>query len=385
MKWFKPGLTQDELKKAYRDLAKKYHPDVNRDNPDAVKNMQEINEEFDVYFTAQSMPRQQYEYKKTSASVYKDEVLKHAKYVREIIVEFFVKDKNTNRFVGHLSKAIELNYWPFSLGYGFSLVSDPKSNSWDGFNGGFTACIVDIPKVESATEGVFLNDAELAVMRIPTTVESASLQDLFWYQNPDGAANWMSQPFARNDMYTQYKTRYGNFWIKETENGWPVSVPPVVIRVSYNKTHRTCAVKCPTEIQIDIRPENVIQRVRSEDLPYEAFQECSREEFFRTHDVDVMPKFSDKVSIREIPKDKVSIDDPVVEFFARKGIIRLFESTRNYKFRCGFFDSKVLETSMHMLSIDDAEDIQDYLDEINHDFTNHVKSLIKSGKVSVKI
>lgn len=41
--------TDDEIKKAYRKLARQYHPDLNRDNPQAAEaKMKEINEAYDV-------------------------------------------------------------------------------------------------------------------------------------------------------------------------------------------------------------------------------------------------------------------------------------------------------------------------------------------------
>ena len=46
-----PGASQEEIKKAYRELAKKYHPDKYRDNPLAdlaEKRMREINEAYDI-------------------------------------------------------------------------------------------------------------------------------------------------------------------------------------------------------------------------------------------------------------------------------------------------------------------------------------------------
>src|SRR4030043_457803 len=42
------GADDATIKKAYRNLAMKYHPDRNPDDPDAVQKMKEINEAFAV-------------------------------------------------------------------------------------------------------------------------------------------------------------------------------------------------------------------------------------------------------------------------------------------------------------------------------------------------
>ena len=42
------NATQDEIKQAYRKLAKKYHPDLNKDDPSAEGKFQQVNEANEV-------------------------------------------------------------------------------------------------------------------------------------------------------------------------------------------------------------------------------------------------------------------------------------------------------------------------------------------------
>ena len=50
-----PDASDDEIKRAYRQLAKKYHPDLNPGDPVAAKKMQEINKAKEAIFSARKM------------------------------------------------------------------------------------------------------------------------------------------------------------------------------------------------------------------------------------------------------------------------------------------------------------------------------------------
>ena len=42
-----PNASEDEIKQAYRRLAKKYHPDLNPGDAEAARKMNEINQAYD--------------------------------------------------------------------------------------------------------------------------------------------------------------------------------------------------------------------------------------------------------------------------------------------------------------------------------------------------
>ena len=53
------GASQDDIKKAYRELVKKYHPDLHKDDPQAPRNMSDVNEAYETL--SDPAKRQQYD------------------------------------------------------------------------------------------------------------------------------------------------------------------------------------------------------------------------------------------------------------------------------------------------------------------------------------
>lgn len=65
-----PGASEEEVKKAYKSLAKKYHPDVTGNDPEAAKKMQEINSAYDAIINHKSYSSSSSGYSRSSSGFY---------------------------------------------------------------------------------------------------------------------------------------------------------------------------------------------------------------------------------------------------------------------------------------------------------------------------
>ncbi len=103
-----PGATDEEIKKAYRTLAKKYHPDLNPGNEEAEDRMNEINVAYDLLTKPGAERQKQATYSYTYAE---------PTYAQE----------EENPFEGYGT------YWRWSSGDFDSSYNRPKENwnTWD--------------------------------------------------------------------------------------------------------------------------------------------------------------------------------------------------------------------------------------------------------------
>ena len=69
-----PGASDEEVKKAYKSLAKKYHPDVTGNDPKAAEQMQKINAAYDAIMNRKSYGYQDSSYRGQSSSGYEEPI-----------------------------------------------------------------------------------------------------------------------------------------------------------------------------------------------------------------------------------------------------------------------------------------------------------------------
>lgn len=396
MEWFKAGLDEEQLKKEYKKLARQYHPDVSKD-PDALVKMQEINYQFDQYYIHQ----------KQFAFAWAGEARARqaAEKVRKATLVRMYWDKELE----HYTTRLEYKYNPghsmwgwYNPGYATYItghaVDAPGEYTWENFKGGLAYVGYERNRGEYVEE--------VNIKRLPATITPASPEEIYWY-NKD---RWLDSAFDRfiqvdckfgkgviihldsssypswtssMDISKRYRNVYGNLLMKVTlPESFLIGNPDPVTNAKYEA--RSIQL---VHVRIGSigRLENLVE-LTGQDFPYMVFQNCTRAEFERYHDVDVMPKYADHLPLENVSKKWIpGCPDPIIEYLRMKGLIRFYCYKHNFRMMFGCFNRREMEQNMELMSIDDAEIVQDFLDSINENFQEEVNKMIKSGRLHLKI
>lgn len=367
MIWFKDDLNEDELKKEYRRLAKKYHPDLCKD-PDAEEKMKEINEQFDNYYVNQRIREFSW------VDTYKAK--RNAQKIRRTLLVWLRRDKeNPGKFFAFVEERWA-GFWFWDQGIKIKGVTN-DSKDWDGFRGGLAYC----------GYGDEDDDGCVSLSKLPAKITPASVEEVYFYiRDHFGDSRYTS--------YCEVECRFGTFIAEELDHGYlfyvKAELPEKFLHIGNVDDNDAAmyAARSINTVYVDsrwIKEAKIGYQEYGNSFAYRLFQDCSEYEFKKWHDVNVTPQYAELVGVKQVKDDFWFIPDPVVSFFARKGIIKIFHAKQNFRIRFGYFDEYKLKTNLHLMSVEDAEAIQDYLDQINQEFDKYVLSLIKKGKIKIKL
>lgn len=382
MKWFKSGLTKEELNKEYKRLAKQYHPDMAaQSGKDTTEIMKEINSEYDDYFMNISAKASGFNSWADAESAYKK-----AKTERKIMLVFLRHDKtNPGKFFGFTK-------------YG-KVISD-DSETWKNCRPGFVVCEVErlYEKVYGPLQ--FFEDsitisqtARRMAIKVTTptweelyiAVKSSAFSDStdISVENVDSGIKEHDDFYMSNTVYSKiHHSIYGDLIISQEKYEGRI----------YNYSSRMYCYKKAGNIVmrclVNFRKEDyvVLESTGYLNLGYEIYQGCSRNEFFKTHDIENLSKFHFALDMQPIKRSYDNfywIENPMIAFLARKGILTFYSSSRNFKLRYGVFNEKMLDKYVHLLSYDDAEDCQDFLDELRNEVEDRAKAMMRKGKIRI--
>lgn len=382
MIFFKPGLDREELKKEYKRLAKKYHPDVSKE-PNAKELFQELNNQFDDYFVKQA----EFEYGWASQAAAREKSQK----VRATLLVYLLKDQlNPGKFYAFVDTKY-YNSWDWLFGRKTSFVRikglTTDADEWNGFRGGFAYC----------TYGDADENDQVYLTKLPAEIKPASLEELYFYNK----ATWSDQQYYR---YEQYQCRFGVLWARYVDtrrDGYDnivaymkTTLPKEFLEIGTEDKKNAAMYEARQikEVHLStgyIREASIIERITGEDIPYYLFQDCTAEEFLKYHTVDEFSEYARLLPNTELAYGQGGyvpyFESPVIALAFKQHAIRLFRANNNFRMRYGMFDKRRLEGCLHLFTVDDIEEIEDFLREINEEFDAYVRGMIKKGKLKLKL
>lgn len=340
MKYFKDGLSVEELKQEYRTLAKKHHPDLGGD----TATMQEINSEYDAYYERLTKPAED-----VGAWNFWDLIRRNAeeaKKSREFIVFIVKNEERPGQYVAFGQYGWYDTYFP--------------SKNWADVHEGFAKVSID----NSDGRGDIITGHNV-------TLEAPSYKAM-----AKECGKVLSRWGMEREKFSYAETPYGSYYI----DAWGTifaSVDGVLTKIDVADV---CGHHEPKEFT---SKDAIKESYTIADFHFLAYQDCTFDEFCHYHDVDVQSQFHSALLMQET-KDLIT-DNPTVSYLLRKGALKVFHSRTDWSLKYGYFDSAALVNVLPNLSINEVESVQDYLDGINKDFDARVRGKIKKGKLKLSI
>lgn len=336
MKYFKKGLTKEELHKEYRRLAKIHHPDMGGD----TEVMKAINHEYDKYFENQYVTPEMDMWEAAYAAY---TARKAAQSEREFIV--FMMFRN-----GMLTSVRQPSNY-----LGLPRVDHP-SREWKDACEGFA-------RVRYSRSGGLVGNH--IKVQLPN---DGMLSDLMIKEASKWGLGFVKNHLERHKIYAA-TVGDSEFYIDDSNNIYAV-----------DSNGQPFLYSLYGGSQNGIKKELVGSTL---DFIFKTYQDCTYEEFELYHDVNNQSEFHDVLQMR--PTDALFSDNPTVSYMVRKGAIKVFVSRLDFTLKYGYFDIDKLIPILKNVQIEDIEDAQDELDRLHDEFQAKVKAKIRKGKIKVVI
>ena len=393
MKYFKPGLSIEELKREYKSLAKKYHPDVSND-PNADEIFKAINEEYKVYCSLLSKKSD----KKNGnnyCSFYYDIIAywANSKMAKDIFKDIedwydFINNRNRNTrnhkentFVAFFTKHSDNTYKCKQYVYGskyyeYGLDTEGSEENYEGFQCVYTDSIMPIVKISKTKKYSVPSDEAMAEYFI----DEVSHDHIEWY----GKESWIEyikRRYSLNHYYSPDRENYECYG--DTQTDISVSFDFYCTMYDVNSGLEEKVVKSSIDAK-SAKYFKVKETVNWFDFPLKYYYGYTLDEFIKTYTIESFPPHATEF---------VYIDD-LLNLFNKYGLDLAFSGVECIlKGKRVPYHNNVIFCAFNLLNlVDYGEDVvesginikrvQEVMDKINNDSREKLKDLIKKGKVS---
>ena len=392
MKYFKPGLSIEELKREYKSLAKKYHPDVSND-PNVDEIFKAINEEYKAYCSLLSKKSDKKNGTVIDYDFYCDIISywANSKMAEDIFkdIESWYDFINNNRnargnkeitfvafFTKHSDNIYRCNQY-IGPTYGeYSLDTEGSEENYEGFQCVYTDSIMPIVKISKTKKYSVPSDEAMAEYFI----DEVSHDHIEWY----GKESWIEyskRRYSLNHYYSPDRENYECYGDTQTDTS--VSFDFYCTMYDVNSGLEEKVVKSSIDAK-SAKYFKVKETVNWFDFPLKYYYGYTLDEFIKTYTIESFPPHATEF---------VYITD-LLNLFNKYGLDLAFSGVECIlKGKRVPYHNNVIFCAFNLLNLvdygDDVVDsgidikrIQEVMDKINNDSREKLKGLIKKGKVS---